>query len=581
MIEKPKTIYLTLLCISIAVFIFYSPALSFSFLNYDDPLHLTSNAAVLSFDLKAMFFNMDKIEEVAPFTFLSYAIENYFFGLNPKVYHLNNILLHIFNTCLVFYLGMIWSKRNLFISIITSLIFAFHPTHVESVAWISERKDVLSTFFLLLTFLSYYQYIKVKKLKYYIFSLILFVLAVGSKFTTFLLPLIIIGFDYIENRFSKKDLLLKVPFFFIAILFLVINLGSRSLSLTSSESYDFMALVTKLINAYSFYLSKLIFPTALSPYYESGTVGLSVWNYLVPLGLLLFLFWGYLRKKDMRKEILFFTLFGVIYLLPSTKIIHFGSEFTYANRYLYVPSIPLCFILISLLYKTLKKEMFRFICISFLIFYIILAYPFLLIWKDSEKLWLSATSLNEKSSVAFGNLGVAYYQQGKQDIAKKSLLKSISLKPTNIESLKNLAVIEESRKNYLESSNYYEKALKAAKNEIFIPKFLKTRTNLVAYLGSKKMYDVAILIGERGLVNKGLNSGLSLNTGRAYFYLNQNVKAKELLLKGIKDQEQQRQFADIYYKLGHIYKRMGDTENSRLYFKMAFDQGLKEAQQEL
>ena len=174
----------TAICFALAVvtFLVYSPMLWHGFVNYDDPDYITGNAHItsgLTWENVVWAFTSSEAANWHPLTWISHMIDCQLFGLNPAGHHLTNLLFHIANTLLLFLLlekltGALW--RSFFVA----ALFAWHPLHVESVAWASERKDVLSAFFWMLTLLAYARFVNLSKVQnpkskaFYILALIFF-----------------------------------------------------------------------------------------------------------------------------------------------------------------------------------------------------------------------------------------------------------------------------------------------------------------------------------------------------------------------------------------------------------------------
>ncbi|MCK5581082.1 MAG: hypothetical protein KAJ18_07385, partial [Candidatus Omnitrophica bacterium] len=152
-----KNILIGIFCVFLLIFIAYLPALQNDFVNWDDDAHLFQNQFIQSFNVQDIFTTTVNRTYI-PLTSLSFAIEYYFFGEDPFVYHFNNVLLHLLVTGFVFQFGL-RIGLSLTASTVGALIFGLHPMHVESVAWVTERKDVLYAFFYMLALLCYCSYV--------------------------------------------------------------------------------------------------------------------------------------------------------------------------------------------------------------------------------------------------------------------------------------------------------------------------------------------------------------------------------------------------------------------------------------
>ena len=198
--------YAALGFILLLVFFSYLPALHNGFLNWDDNIYIQTNPFISSIHLRE-FFSKPYFGNYHPLTMLVYAVQYHFFGFRARGYHAVNLAFHLFNVILVFYAILLLSKKNE-IALVASLLFGIHPIHVESVAWASELKDVLCTFFFLASYIFYLKYIKShSKEVLYFFSAIIF-LSLLSKAMAVSLPLVLLLTDYFfrkDSRCEKKN----------------------------------------------------------------------------------------------------------------------------------------------------------------------------------------------------------------------------------------------------------------------------------------------------------------------------------------------------------------------------------------
>src|SRR6187431_3431288 len=193
------------------------PMLNNEFTNWDDEFYIINNQLLRGPDWKGIF-SKQVLGNYHPLTILSYAFNFAISGLDPFSYLLVNYLFHIANTLLVFY--FIWniSGKNKFIAAFVALVFGIHPMHVESVAWVAERKDVLYTFFFLLSLIQYWIFLNNAKKKNLVFCFLFFVLSLLSKPAAIVLPFVLLLLDYWKDRpFVSKVFVEKIPFFILSI----------------------------------------------------------------------------------------------------------------------------------------------------------------------------------------------------------------------------------------------------------------------------------------------------------------------------------------------------------------------------
>jgi hypothetical protein len=258
--------------ILIIVSLSFLPSLKCGLVNWDDDRYLSNTPAVQSLSLTTVkeastsFF----IGHYQPLTILSYALDYHFFKLNPYNYHLTNLILHLLNSLLVFYLIYLLSG-NIIVSFITAILFGLHPLHVESVAWVSERKDVLYSFFFLLSCITYLYYLtKEHKSRYYLLSLFFFLCSLLSKSIAVTLPLVILLLDYYLKRKPGKIFFLdKIPYFVLSIIFAIIAIFGVYLDNVVRSEPHFSLFSTLSVASYAiiFYLGKLFLPIKLSCLY--------------------------------------------------------------------------------------------------------------------------------------------------------------------------------------------------------------------------------------------------------------------------------------------------------------------------
>ncbi|NTW34307.1 MAG: tetratricopeptide repeat protein, partial [Bacteroidetes bacterium] len=281
-------------------------------------------------------------------------------GGNAFIFHLNNILLHIANSILVYILIRKISPKNAVVALITAAFFAVHPMHVESVAWVSERKDVLYSFFFLLSLIIYCNYLKLQKTKLLIFSAMFFVLSCLSKSAAVVLPLVMLLLDYYNNRkFSKKSIIEKIPFFVISLIFGFIALHSQEGAVENmAPGMSFVQHISIVFYSFMIYIFKAFIPVHLSAIYpypieleNAGTLPKIYYLSILCVGLLLYFVW-YSRKWG--KNIIFGFLFFVITIILVLQFVLVGAM-SMADRYTYIPYIGIFFIIGKLFEKLSEK----------------------------------------------------------------------------------------------------------------------------------------------------------------------------------------------------------------------------------
>jgi protein O-mannosyl-transferase len=332
--------------------IIYFRALHNNFTSFDDDFYILRNPFIKDFSwhgVRAIFTSFYS-SNYHPLTTLTYLLEYRYFGLNPFPYHLFNVLLHLANTWLVFHLARRLSGRRL-VALIVSLLFAVHPMHVESVAWVAERKDVLYAFFFLLSLHAYLHYLDSgHRARYYALMLALFLASLCAKATAVTLPVVFILIDYYKSRtISWKLLPEKIPFLLLSVVFGVLNIMAQTAGGSINNiaaSYGSVNRVFLITSAISSYLLRLVAPYHLSGmhYFPVIKNGLMPWQYYASLPLVALITWLVLRRSSWRRELIFGFSFFLVTVALMLQVVSVGSALI-AERYTYISYIGLFYII--------------------------------------------------------------------------------------------------------------------------------------------------------------------------------------------------------------------------------------------
>lgn len=415
-----------LLAIILLTGIVFSNSLKNDFINeLDDDVYVTDNQRIgdLSGPGLKNIFSSFVAGNYHPLTMLSLALDYRIFGLNASGFHATNLLLHLLNTVLVFiFIGRLVSDQR--VAAFVALFFAVHPMHVESVSWISERKDVLYALFFLGALLSYVLYLqRNRRRKYWNSCLLFFLGSLLSKPMAVTLPAVLLLLDFYHNRkLSWKTLAEKTPFFLLSLVFGVLTLvsqqpeaGIRQLAAT----YSVLDRILIPARAVVFYLVKLFVPTNLSAfhYYPEKSDGwLPFEFYLAPIILAaVFLVLRAVVKSDhdLKRDVVFGMLFFLFTISIVLQIIPAGRAYA-AERYTYIPYIGLLFIpargIMRFLDSPSKKSGLRKAVAAGIIILIasafsVQSYMRNRVWQDGLRLF---TDVIEKSPKA----GHAYFIRG-------------------------------------------------------------------------------------------------------------------------------------------------------------------------
>jgi tetratricopeptide (TPR) repeat protein len=343
--QRPRRARLIwLAAILFLTFAAYIPSLDNEFTNWDDNTYVTDNPLVSNPNARAVLIT-PLSGNYHPLTIWSLALNYRLSGLNPASYHWLNLLLHLANTCLVFVLMGRLSKGRLWAPVVTSLFFGIHPMHVESVAWVSERKDVLYAFFYLLGLITYLRYLDRRQPAWLLATLLAYVLSALSKPAAVVFPLTLLAVDFYQRReYGVRLLLEKIPFFVFSVVIGILTLHAQRIS-GAIDPHQWGPFQKALLASYglSTYLVKLIAPVHLSaihpypPNVEGTGLGTEFYLAFVIVAILLPTV-IYLNRRN--RTILFGLAFFFINIMLVLQVFTLGRAVT-AERYTYLPYIGL------------------------------------------------------------------------------------------------------------------------------------------------------------------------------------------------------------------------------------------------
>lgn len=429
------------LLISLSVVFTFSPALNNGFTNWDDNKLLTENPHVRDFSLRGLktIFASFNVGAYIPLTVASFGFEYKLAGLNPLVFHADNLLLHLMNCLLVFWLFYFLS-RDVISAFTGAILWSLHPLRVESVAWVTERKDVLYSFFFLLSCLAYLYSLEGRK-KLIVFSLLLFVLSLFSKPSAVVLPLVLFSLDYLQGRkFNTGVFLEKIPYFGLAFCYALIAVAAQKSSIPVPGESGMIQRLFLAGYSYGFYVWKILFPVKLSALYPYPEFILS--NWLLVLFSFIILVAPFLSGS---REIKFAFAFFLSALAPVLHLIPMHTPAVAADRYVYVPSVGLFYlagIAITSLHN--KRAGFTRLRLSLIILlacgaaaYSLLSMRRCAAWKDSVSLWSGVLEQFPHEAMANNSLGGAYSEKGEFDKAIGRYTEAVTVNPGYLEAYNN------------------------------------------------------------------------------------------------------------------------------------------------
>ncbi|MBP7238860.1 MAG: tetratricopeptide repeat protein [Saprospiraceae bacterium] len=418
-------------------FVAFIPALTNDFVNWDDDYNLgnNNNTALLTWDNIVNIFKEPVIGNYNPLPILTFAIERSIFGLDPTIYHVNNVLLHL--VC-VFFIYRIFRSLNLttLAAAAGSLLFGIHPMRVESVAWVTERKDVLFGAFFLSALWLYIHYVKSGYAKKYFYAALgLFFFSLLAKIQAVSLPLTMLLVDYYFRRpLNFKLVLEKWAFFTLSLLIGLVGIYFLQDQGSINDATTYTLFQRLMIGGYSLgvYLIKFIFPYEMSPLYPYPAI--LPWQvYLGPIAVLAILGFSYVAYKKDWRPYLFGSLFFLFNIMFVLQVVGAGQGFL-ADRFTYIPYIGLMFMMVyagqSLMkdnQRSGKLAMYGFGGLMILFF--IMTWQQNKVWTDSDTLWTHVLKHEDKTSLPYRNRANYRRDQGRTEEALADYNSAITLKP--------------------------------------------------------------------------------------------------------------------------------------------------------
>jgi tetratricopeptide (TPR) repeat protein len=561
---KMFIIYLALAATTLAVF---WQVQQFEFTNYDDDDYVTENVYVMqgltAESIKWAFTTPHGHTSYwHPLTWLSHMLDCQLFALDAGWHHLTNLLLHIANTLLLFIIfkrmtNTIW--RSAFIA----AAFALHPLHVESVAWIAERKDVLSTLFWMLTVAGYLNHVKHPAPIRYLITLLAFAMGLMTKPMIVTLPFLLLLLDYWPlERFQKdrrvlfKLILEKVPLFILSAISSTVTFVVQQ-KIGAVSNVDLVPLSVRLNNSlisYVKYIGKMFWPTKLAVFYplDMHIDGQLILQSVVAFVLLLTISIFVIYLAGKHKYLLTGWLWYLGVLVPVIGLIQAGAQ-SHADRYTYIPLTGLFIIITWGLPELLDKLRFpklltTTLAVAVLLLLSICSQSQLGYWRNSITLFehtLKATNANNyvahnnlgialkkegklneaiahyqqalraspDYADAYNNLGVAHQLQGKLEEAIGHFRSAIELEPDYAKAHNNLGIVFAMQGKFTEAMHHLQRAIQIR------PDYAEAYSNIGNTLGSQGKFDEAI-----GYFNKALQ--LRPNYSEAHFNLGKTLQSQ-------------------------------------------------------
>ena len=481
---KIRLDFLVCLFLVITTLAVYWQVRDYEFIGYDDVLYVTRNPHLqtgLSLEGITWAFTSKRAGNWHPLTWLSHMLDIQIYGMDPGRHHLTNVLFHIGNTLLLFLIfrrmtGALW--RSAFIA----ALFALHPLHVESVVWVAERKDVLSTFFWMLTMGAYVWYVERRGFLRYLLVLLFFILGLMAKPMLVTLPFVLLLIDYWPlNRFqfgqssgggSKKQRSLALRFVWEKTPLLALAAASSVVTLIVQQtgggvsSFSAYPLNIRLANAmvsYVGYIGKMVWPSNLAVLYPHPG-SLPAWQIAGACLFLVFTSFAVIRAVRRQPWFAVGWLWFIGTLIPVIGLVQVGSQ-AMADRYTYVPLIGI-FIIVAWGLPELvsgcryRKTGLSTMAAACLLVLMATTWFQLQYWANSVTLFERALAVTDNNYVLHNNLGVAFFLQRKVGKAIDQFREAMKINPGFVDARINLAIGLANKGKMDEAIGYFSEALK-------------------------------------------------------------------------------------------------------------------------
>jgi tetratricopeptide (TPR) repeat protein len=512
--------WIALCVIAIVTFIVFYPSLKCEFTNWDDGTYVTENPMIWKLDGKAIkeIFSTPVSLNYHPLTMLSLAIDYKLGKLNPYYYHLNNVLIHILNTLLVFvFIKMFMEGYNrkivsgtfrpnpFNVALIVSAFFGIHPMRVESVTWAAERKDVLYLFFFLISLIFYLRYLDEKKTKWMVICFVMFVCSCLSKGMGVVLPVVLVLIDwfYGEAKTIKQisqSIIQKTHFFIVAVVFGVVAFEIQSHgAIAAMGTFSLFQRLTFGCYGFIMYIYKLLVPINLSAFYPypftdaQGNIPIIYYaSPFIVLGIVVAIFFSLRKNETIGKVLAFGFAFYFITVVLVLQFLSVGSVIM-ADRYAYASYTGLFFIIgfsfeyVRKYFSSSVSNLFAGILIASGIYFSYLTHERTKIWTNAETLWTDAMNQYPFIEIAYENRGIYYKDHNELDkMLKDYEFVTQKLHSSNEKIWSNLG-------NLYGLQQKFDKSLDAYSHAIEInPKNASTYLNRAITYSMMKQYEKAI-----------------------------------------------------------------------------------------
>ena len=483
---------------SLAVIAVYGQLAYFDFVFFDDHVYVTEKEQVLA-GLSVESFRWAISTTDAgfwhPLTWISLMADHDLWGMNPGGYHLTNVLLHLIATLFLYaalqrLTGAIWK------SALVAALFALHPLHVESVAWIAERKDVLSGVFWMLSLWLYARYVEEPRMLRYTLVLLSFLCGLMAKPMVVTLPVVLLLLDIwplkrLTIRTWRLAVAEKIPFFILGVIAGVVTIFAEQ-QVGAVKTFAEVPFISRLANAtvaYGFYLYRTVWPFDLAVHYPHP-VNWPLWmtasSLLVVGAITVFI----AQQAKARPFLLVGWLWYLVCLMPVIGLIQIGSH-AYADRYSYIPLIGVFIAMVwafeprSEIMK--KQQLFMtFMAVIVSAAFAVVSWQQVQHWRNGETLFRQAVAVTQNNWLAYNNLGAALSRQERYGDAEKCFTQALKYRPDYPEAYFNMGVALAGQGRLSEALPMYIRVLAGNQN------FYQAHNNMGVIYAQTGNFDKAI-----------------------------------------------------------------------------------------
>ena len=577
--DKTQRNNLLLICLILtaAIIIAFEPVRHNAFISYDDDVYITENPNVqagLTARSVKWAFTSGHAANWHPLTWLSHMLDYQLFGPNPFYHHLTNVFFLILNSLLLL---IIFKKAtgNLWASAFAAAVFALHPLRVESVAWVAERKDVLSGLFWLLTIAAHFWYASRPSILRYLCVFISLALGLMAKPMLVSLPLILILLDYWPlNRFdpnwtdiknkAPKLIIEKLPLFLLVIASMIVTflVQQKAGAMFPGSNYSLPVRISNALVVYIGYMSKMLFPWHLAVLYPHPGGTLAIWKPVASLILLLSMTTAILYKSRNYRFLAAGWLWYIIALIPVIGLVQVGEQ-AMADRYTYLTSIGFFIALIWPIAQLQKKykQITKPLCILAVITIVAMIAATrdqVKYWKDDTTLFTRTIEVTKNNYIIHNNLGYTLFSKSRFDEAIGLFNKALEFKPDYAKAGNNKALVYLTTGKFDKAVECLQQTVKMAPywpdayNNLGLANFLNAN-----YIDAEKNYRKAITL--KPDFPKALNG-----FGKTLSKLDRPQEAIDVFNKAIKLKPD---YADPYYFGAISLVKLGRTREAAEYLR--------------